>query len=148
MINQLQSQALYPVLQHYTGEKITSISVLGDHNLIFNTFLGDNGFVNQNTRGDWEITIEGKVVYTIEKDVFEVLVKPSRKSSLENYVGILNDLFTDKKISDRSRILVFNILLFLEEYIINSDFLPKRNLRVGPFSIFNYKGNKFVYCLS
>jgi hypothetical protein len=148
MINQLQSQALYPVLQHYTGEKITSISVLGDHNLIFNTFLGDNGFVNQNTRGDWEITIEGKVVYTIEKDVFEVLVKPSRKSSLENYVGILNDLFTDKKISDRSRILVFNILLFLEEYIINSDFLPKKNLRVGPFSIFNYKGNKFVYCLN
>ena len=148
MINQLQSQALYPVLQHYTGEKITSISVLGDHNLIFNTFLGDNGFVNQNTRGDWEITIEGKVVYTIEKDVFEVLVKPSRKSSLENYVGILNDLFTDKKISNRSRILVFNILLFLEEYIINSDFLPKRNLRVGPFSIFNYKGNKFVYCLN
>jgi len=148
MINQLQSQALYPVLQHYTGEKITSISVLGDHNLIFNTFLGDNGFVNQNTRGDWEITIEGKVVYTIEKDVFEVLVKPSRKSSLENYVGILNDLFTDKKISDRSRILVFNILLFLEEYIINSDFLPKRNLRVGPFSIFNYRGNKFVYCLN
>jgi hypothetical protein len=148
MINQLQSQALYPVLQHYTGEKITSISVLGDHNLIFNTFLGDNGFVNQNTRGDWEITIEGKVVYTIEKDVFEVLVKPSRKSSLENYVGILNDLFTDKKISDRSRILVFNILLFLEEYIINSDFLPNRNLRVGPFSIFNYKGNKFVYCLN
>lgn len=148
MINQLQSQALYPVLQHYTGEKITSISVLGDHNLIFNTFLGDNGFVNQNTRGDWEITIEGKVVYTIEKDVFEVLVKPSRKSSLENYVGILNDLFTDKKISDRSRILVFNILLFLEEYIINSDFLPKRNLRVGPFSIFNYGGNKFVYCLN
>jgi|APGre2960657444_1045066.scaffolds.fasta_scaffold16097_2 hypothetical protein len=148
MINQLQSQALYPVLQHYTGEKITSISVLGDHNLIFNTFLGDNGFVNQNTRGDWEITIESKVVYTIEKDVFEVLVKPSRKSSLENYVGILNDLFTDKKISDRSRILVFNILLFLEEYIINSDFLPKRNLRVGPFSIFNYKGNKFVYCLN
>ena len=138
MINQLQSQALYPVLQHYTVEKITSISVLGDHNLIF----------NQNTRGDWEITIEGKVVYTIEKDVFEVLVKPSRKSSLENYVGILNDLFTDKKISDRSRILVFNILLFLEEYIINSDFLPKRNLRVGPFSIFNYKGNKFVYCLN
>ena len=148
MINQLQSQSLYPVLQHYTGEKITSISVLGDHNLIFNTFLGDNGFVNQNTRGDWEITIEGKVVYTIEKDVFEVLVKPSRKSSLENYVGILNDLFTDKKISDRSRILVFNILLFLEEYIINSDFLPKRNLRVGPFSIFNYRGNKFVYCLN
>ena len=148
MINQLQSQALYPVLQHYTGEKITSISVLGDHNLIFNTFLGDNGFVNQNTRGDWEITIEGKVVYTIEKDVFEVLVKPSRKSSLENYVGILNDLFNDKKISDRSRILVFNILLFLEEYIINSDFLPKRNLRVGPFSIFNYRGNKFVYCLN
>jgi hypothetical protein len=148
MINQLQSQALYPVLQHYTGEKITSISVLGDHNLIFNTFLGDNGFVNQNTRGDWEITIESKVVYTIEKDVFEVLVKPSRKSSLENYVGILNDLFTDKKISDRSRILVFNILLFLEEYIINSDFLPKKNLRVGPFSIFNYKGNKFIYCLN
>jgi hypothetical protein len=148
MINQLQSQALYPVLQHYTGEKITSISVLGDHNLIFNTFLGDNGFVNQNTRGDWEITIESKVVYTIEKDVFEVLVKPSRKSSLENYVGILNDLFTDKKISDRSRILVFNILLFLEEYIISSDFLPKKNLRVGPFSIFNYKGNKFVYCLN
>lgn len=148
MINPLQSQALYPVLQHYTGEKITSISVLGEHSLIFNTFLGDNGFVNEDINGDWEIIIENKVVYTIEKNVFDVLVKPSKKSSLENYIVILNDLFSDEKISDRSKILVSNILLFLEEYILNSDFLPKKNLRVGPFSIFNYKGNKFIYCLN
>lgn len=148
MVNPLQSQALYPVLQHYTGEKITSISVLGDRSLIFNTFLGDNGFVNVDINGDWEIIIEKKVVYTIEKSVFDVLVKPSKKSSLENYIGILNDLFSDKRISDRSKILVSNILLFLEEYILNSDFIPKKNLRVGPFSIFNCKGNKFVYCLN
>jgi hypothetical protein len=148
MINPLQNQSIYPVLQHYTGVKINSIVVLSDSSLIFNTFLGDNGFVNENLNGDWEIIIENKVVYSIEKDVFSILVKPVGKVLFEDYIEILNDLYLDEKISDRSKSLVSNILRFLEEYIVSSSFIPKRELKVGSFSIFNYKGNKFVYCLN
>jgi hypothetical protein len=148
MINPLQSQSLYSVLQHYTGEKISSISVLGEHSLIFNTLMGDNGFVSEDLNGDWEIIIDSKTIYRIEKEVFEVLVKPSKKSSLEDYIEILNSIFMDDNISDRSRLLVSNILLFLEEYILNSEFIPRKEIRVGPFMVFNHNRKKFIYCLN
>ncbi len=148
MINPLQSQALYPVLQHYIGSKISSISVLGEHSFIFNTLMGENGFVSEDINGDWEVIIDSKTIYRIEKDVFEVLIKPSKKSTLEDYIEILSSIFKDEKISDRSRVLVSNILLFLEEYILNSDFLPRRDIRVGAFTIFNHKSKKFIYCLN
>jgi hypothetical protein len=110
--------------------------------------MGDNGFVSEDLNGDWEIIIDSKTIYRIEKEVFEVLVKPSKKSSLEDYIEILNSIFMDDNISDRSRLLVSNILLFLEEYILNSEFIPRKEIRVGPFMVFNHNRKKFIYCLN
>lgn len=147
MLTPSQNQALYPVLQHYTGCKITSISFEGE-DLSFKTFLGEQGFLNEDMSGDWSIVIGGEVVYRIEKDVFNALVNPNDKRSLEDYVEILEDLHNSPEVSYRSRVLVINILKFLEEYILSSEFLPKRNLRVGIFMVFNCDGKKFVNCLN
>jgi uncharacterized protein (UPF0147 family) len=147
MLTPSQSQALYPVLQHYTGSKITSISEDGD-DLVFRTFLGEQGFLTEEISGDWTIMIGGEVVYKIEKDVFNALVNPNDKRSLEDYIDILDDLYNSPEVSYRSRVLVVNILKFLEEYILSSDFLPKKSLRVGISEIFNCDGKKFVNCLN
>jgi len=147
MLTPSQSQALYPVLQHYTGSKITSISSNGN-DLSFKTFLGEIGLLSENIKGDWNIVIGGEVVYRIEKDVFNALVNPDDKRSLEDYVEILDDLYNSPDVSYRSRVLVINILKFLEEYILSSDFLPKRSLRSGIFMVFNCDGKKFINCLN
>ncbi len=147
MFNPIQSTALYPVLQHYTGCKISSISLEGD-DFIFKTLLGENGILKEDITGNWSIKIGQELVYTIEKDIFNVLINPDKKSSLEDYVDILNDLFNNKDISYRSRLLVVNIMKFLEEYIISSDFVPKKSLRIGPLLIYNLKGRKIINCLN
>ena len=147
MFNPIQSTALYPVLQHYTGCKISSISLEGD-DFIFKTLLGENGILKEDITGNWSIKIGQDLVYTIEKDIFNVLINPDKKSSLEDYIDILNDLFNNKDISYRSRLLVVNIMKFLEEYIISSDFVPKKSLRIGPLLIINLKGRKIINCLN
>ena len=147
MIDPTQSNALYPVLQHYTGCRITSIIPDGD-TLTFKTLIGDIGIVKEDFDGNWNITIEGEEIYKIERDIFNALIKPNSKSSLEDYIEILNDLSHSSNISYRSKILVSNILMFLEEYILNSDFLPKKSIRVGIFSVLNLGGKKFINCLN
>jgi hypothetical protein len=147
MFNPIQSTALYPVLQHYTGCKISSISLDGE-DFIFKTLLGENGILKEDITGNWNIEIGQELVYTIEKDIFNVLINPDKKSSLEDYIDILNDLFNNKDISYRSRLLVVNIMKFLEEYIISSDFIPKKSLRIGPLLIYNLKGRKIINCLN
>jgi len=147
MIDPIQNHAIYPVLQHYLGCKIASIFPKGE-DIMFRTLMGERGILFEDLSGDWKIRIEGEIVYTIEGSVFNVLVNPSKKNSLEDYVQILNDLLSSKSISYRSRILVTNILAFLEEYILSSDFLPKRNLKIGPFEISNCNNIKFINCLN
>jgi hypothetical protein len=147
MFDPIQNQALYPVLQHYTGCKISSVSPEGDV-FRFKTLMGDMGIVIEDISGDWSIIIEDEEVYRIEREIFNILIKPDKKSSLEDYIEILNNLTHSGEVSYRSKMLVSNILVFLEEYILSSDFLPKKNIRVGIFSVLNVGGKKFVNCLN
>lgn len=110
--------------------------------------MGDGGILKKDRRGNWIIKIGDEIIYKIEKDVFNVLIKPSKKNSLEDYIEILNELYNSSRISYRSKLLVMNILKFLEEYIIGSDFLPKSNIRVGIFMVFNICGTKIINCLN
>jgi len=147
MFDPIQNQALYPVLQHYTGCKISSVSPEGDV-FRFKTLMGDMGIVIEDISGDWSIIIEDEEVYRIEREIFNILIKPDKKSSLEDYIEILNNLTHSGEVSYRSKMLVSNILVFLEEYILSSDFLPKKNIRMGIFSVLNVGGKKFVNCLN
>jgi hypothetical protein len=147
MFDPIQNQALYTVLQHYTGCKISSVSPEGDV-FRFKTLMGDMGIVIEDISGDWSIIIEDEEIYRIEREIFNILIKPDKKSSLEDYIEILNNLTHSGEVSYRSKMLVSNILVFLEEYILSSDFLPKKNIRMGIFSVLNVGGKKFVNCLN
>jgi hypothetical protein len=147
MLTKPQNKALYPLLQHYIGSEVKSIST-NNGSLLFVTLLGQKGEIIENADGDREITIDQEVVYKIEKKVFETLITPDSKNTLEDYLDILKNLAEDKKITYRSKILVNQILKVLESYIINSDFLPQKMIEVRPFFVFSYKGDKFINCLN
>ena len=147
MLTPLQSQALYPVLQHYTGSKIANIYSEGNRT-IFATGFGQNGEILEDPFGDWKIIIEDEEVGLIEKDVFNTLINPDKKSSLENYIQKLTELLFSENVKYRSRILISRTIKVLEGYIINSDFVPKDSVKVGTFCIFGYNNNKFMYSLN
>jgi hypothetical protein len=147
LLNQSQNNALHHVLQHYIGGQITSISPVGD-SVIFNTFLGQKGRFYENEEGDWSIVIDDQEIEKIEKNVFKALITPESKNNFEDYLGILHSLISDENLRYRSAILVKQILKILESYAILSDFVPKKNLKVGPFMIFRYNKNKFIYSLN
>lgn len=147
MLSKPQNKALYPLLHHYIGSEVKSIFSDND-SLLFVTLMGEKGKIKETLEGDREILIDQEVVYKIEKKVFEALVTPDVKNTLEDYLDILKNLLEDGKISYRSKTLVNQILKFLEGYIISSDFLPQRMIEVRPFLVFGYKGNKFINCLN
>lgn len=147
MLTQAQNQALYPVLQHYTGAQISSISS-EEEILYFTTPIGEVGKVIEGDNGDWNIIIGGEIVEYIEKQVFDTLVKPNDKSTIEDYLYQLNSLILKSNLKYRSKTLVSEIIKFLEDYILTSDFAPKKPISIGAFVIFTYKGKKMVSCLN
>jgi hypothetical protein len=72
--------------------------------------MGQKGEIIETADGDREITIDQEVVYKIEKKVFETLITPDSKNTLEDYLSILKNLLEDSKITYRSKILVNQIL--------------------------------------
>jgi len=147
MLTRSQNQALYPVLQHYTGSQITSIFTEGE-DLLFNTLWGEKGKLLEDHDGNWNIVINHEVVESIEKIVFDALVKPSKKNSVEEYLYQLNELVLRSSLKYRSKTLVAEIIKFLEDYILTSNFAPKKPILIGPFAICSYKGKRMVNCLN
>lgn len=141
-----QRQALYPILQHYVGATIIDVFFQNDV-INFNTMIGNKGEVLKNTSGDWDILIEGEMVDVVEKDVFEVLVKPTNSQTLEDYMEKLNELI-NLTLRWRSKTLLSGIISVLNEYIINSDYSPIRPIKVGEFVVHDLIGNKNIICLN
>ncbi len=146
MLNYIQNRALYPVLQHYTGSQISKISNEGEKT-VFDTYLGQHGYLLEDYQGDWEIIIEDEIVEKIEKEVFDILIKPSNKSTLEDYLEILSSLMK-KNIKHRSKLLVGQMLKVLEDYIIQSDYTPKKPIIISPFVVSTVCGKKTINCLN
>ena len=142
-----KNSALYPLLQHYIGSKVTSI--IPNHDVLsFETLLGQKGELHLEENGDWKILIGEEIIDTIEGEVFNALVNPDVKVSLEEYLDILRILGSENSVSYRSRILVMQILKVLGDYILSSPFVPKNMITIGPFIVFSYKGDKFINCLN
>lgn len=145
----IQNKSLYPILEHYTGSVITSVDAIVHGNFAFSTKDGNNGFLIKDILGkNWLIQIDGESVDSIEKEVFDTLVNPDSKSTLEDYLDKLHVLALSDNVKYRSKVLVSKMSAILEEYILNSDFVPNKELRIGTFSIFGFKNKRFTYCLN
>jgi hypothetical protein len=147
MENPIKKQALYPLLQHYTGSEIVNLFFDNDK-AFFDTKYGQSGKLLESDNGDWKILIDGEEIGSIEKIVFDVLINPDKKSTLEDYLKKLIDVLDKENLKYRSRILISQTLKVLEGYIINSDFIPKKTIKAGPFCVFGHKNHKFVFCLN
>ena len=50
----------------------------------------------------------------------------------------------DEDVKYRSKILINQILKVLEDFVLNSEFVPKKSMVISPFWVFIYKGRKFI----
>lgn len=146
MLRSSKTNALYPLLQYYTGSEILNVTFEEDK-AIFKTKFGETGELFESTNGDWRVLVAGEEIALIEKIVFKTLINPDSKSTITEYVKKLDDLLSES-LRYRSRILVSQTLKVLEGYIINSDFVPEKSIKVGSFCVFGHKNLKFVYCLN
>ena len=142
----LQSQALYPVLQHYTGAPIIDVFLKNEF-INFNTMLWSSGKILEDINGDWKILIEDEIVDVVEREVFQILIKPSGNQMLEDYWEKLNEL-VNLPLRYRSKTLLNGIISVLKEYIISSDFNPTKPIKAGSFVVQDLKGKKTIICLN
>ncbi len=146
MLTPSQNKALYPLLQYYTGSEIQKI-IYKENKAIFSTKYGQIGELIESDNGDWKIIIEEEEIGLIEKIVFETLIIPDKRSTVIEYVKKLDNLL-DSSIRYKSKILVTQTIKVLEGYIINSDFIPEKSVRIGNFCVYGHKNLKFIYCLN
>jgi len=146
MLGSSKTNALYPLLQYYTGSEILDV-FFDDDRAFFKTKFGENGELFESDSGDWRVLVAGEEIALIEKIVFQTLIIPDRRSTVTEYVKKLDDLLSES-LRYRSRILISQTLKVLEGYIINSDFIPEKSIKVGSFCVFGHKKIKFVYCLN
>lgn len=143
MLNLDREKALYPIIKHYTGVDIQSVyEEDGVYN--FRTMLGERGEVYKSEAGNWDITIEDQYIETVEDIVFNILVIPEDKSEMYQFMKKARVVLEDGDIKYRSKILITQILKVLEDFVLNSEFVPNKSMVISPFWVFIYKGRKFI----
>jgi hypothetical protein len=143
MLNLDREKALYPIIKHYTGVDIQSVyEEDGVYN--FRTMLGERGEVYKSEAGNWDITIEDQYIETVEDIVFNILVIPEDKSEMYQFMKKARVVLEDDDIKYRSKILITQILKVLEDFVLNSEFVPNKSMVISPFWVFIYKGRKFI----
>lgn len=100
----------------------------------FTTKLGHHGFIEKNEIGDWDINLEGSLVYTIEKEVFEIITRQEKAPALDNLIIELSDLY-QKELGDRSKILLENIIQGIGYLMINGKAKADVDVQFGPYFI-------------
>jgi hypothetical protein len=143
MLNLDKEKALYPIIKHYAGVDIQSVYE-EDGVYTFKTTMGETGEVYKSIEGDWDIRIENQVVESIEDIVFNILVTPEEKSEMAQFLVKAKNVLDDESVKYRSKVLITNIIKILEDFVLNSEFVPKKTMTIPPFWIFIYKGRKFI----
>ena len=143
MLNLSREKALYPIIKHYTGMDVYSVYE-EENGYRFTTVLGEDGEINKSFEGDWDIIIENKKVESIEDIVFNILVLPEEKSEMSQFIKKAKGIIEDSTVRYQSKILLDNIIKILEEFVLNSEYVPNTNMIIPPFWVCIYKGRKFI----
>jgi hypothetical protein len=107
-----------------------------DHTVSFSTILGQDGRIKPLENGDWEILLEGNSVYTIEKEIYELINYQENTPPVEDLLQILSEIY-QHNLQDKSKILVETIIRGLAGLIIDQKISSNVDLQLGPYLITN-----------
>jgi hypothetical protein len=137
---------LYPIIEHYIGTRVVRIK-RDDDSVLFKTMLGQGGKIEKNIDGDWDLVIGEEKVGEIEDILFSIFCESKDQPPIEKYYKKLLQL-KEEHLNYRSSLLVDQLVLSIEFLILNMEIELKNPVDVGPFYIFNYKGEKQILVLN
>ena len=137
---------LYPIIEHYIGAKVSKIK-RSDIGILFITELGENGIIEKNVLGDWDLSINEEKVAEIEDILFSIFCEAKYQPPIDKYykdlVGIKN-----AGLKYRSNLLVEQLIASLEYLVLTADVKLKSPINIGPFYAFSYNNRKEVIVLN
>ena len=143
----IKEYVLYPVLQYYLGYQIQELREKHSEYFSFETSVGLSGQMRYNTSTqNWDVCINETLIEEIEGIVLEVFI-PSKEPHVADYYKALRKLFKEN-ISDKSKKLVKNVMISLEESILTQKMRLETPITIEPFFVFNLDNQKQVIVLN
>jgi hypothetical protein len=100
----------------------------------FSTRLGNHGIIEKNQTGNWDIIVNGSVVYTIENFIFEVINRKEMALEIDDFLEELSTIY-EKDLDDKSKILIESIVQGIAYLIMNGIVKSSLDLQFGPHFI-------------
>ena len=145
-VNHSNLQLMHSCLTHFIGEPVKSMDRGADDMIIFETEIGNKGFVEQNWRGSWDIWIGDNVVYEIENSLYEIVAVEKNASLIELY-KIVRDMDTlDFQIKSKSFQAIMRASM--ENVILNMNLPLEGDIRIGNQQVWYRKGRKVAVHLN
>jgi len=113
-------------------------------NIEFSTVLGNHGSLSENKNGDWDILLEDDVVYTMEKEIFDLITKEDSAPDLDDLLLELSELY-QKDLRDKSKILLETIIKGIGYLIVNGKAKSEMDLQFGSHFIKAGSNNDINY---
>lgn len=137
---------LYPIIEHYIGIKVAGVQ-REDDMIQFVTNIGQEGKIERNSVGDWDLSVEEEKVAEIEDILFSIFCEFRNEPPIDRYYKNLLEL-KKKGLNYRSRVIVDQLILSIKYLLLNSEVKLENPLNIGPFFIFNFINKKEIILLN
>lgn len=129
---------LIPLIEHFVSDGVSSVEFT-DSSYIFKTNMGNIGVIKKNMCGDWDVIVEGELIYEIENEIMDALVPLDGKFLIHEYYHNIIGLCNSGILKYRSKSLINQIRITIEYLILNSGVKPIIPIKVGPFLVYSSK---------
>ena len=99
----------------------------------FSTILGNHGVLSENSDGEWDILLEDEIVYTTEREIFDLIASEREDTDpdLDKLLLELSDLYK-KDLRNKSKILLETLIQGIGYLIVIGKAKSEMDLQFGP----------------
>lgn len=99
----------------------------------FSTVLGNHGVLSENMEGEWDILLEDEVVYTMEREIFDLIAREREDTDpdLDSLLLELSDLYK-RDLRNKSKILLEILIQGIGYLIVSGKVKSGIDLQFGP----------------
>lgn len=117
-------------------------------NFVFFTAMGLEGYVDHNTKGNYNVWFEGELVYEIEGVLFDAVKEESGQLNLVQFYRKMRKL-EGMRLKRKSKGFVTLIMFQLEKILLNPLIPIEGGVRIGTHYVFpSRSGEKFIVNLN
>lgn len=117
----------------------------GEDFVYFETVLGELGRIQKNQNSDWDIYLANEFVYSIEKQVFEILYSSENAPNINDYTTRVKEVY-NTNLQEKSKIFVGWIVEGIVKMARSGKVEIEQDIQYGPFVFLKNKniGNQNI----